>query len=127
MLDAVSSSELACSSVRCDRSMLPAAICLVALAIDSLPPRIVSIVRISPRCMSMRPCVSAPISSWLRTVMRSVRLPRAISPKCPSMFDSGTEIARCSPNAQPSAAAMPSAMAPTTSIRKARERATAPS
>ncbi len=35
MLEAVSSSDEACCSVRCDRSALPAAICWVALAIES--------------------------------------------------------------------------------------------
>ncbi len=127
MLEAVSSSELACSSVRCDRSMLPAAICLVALAIESLPPRIVSMVRISPRCMSCRPRVSAPISSWLVTVIGSVRLPREISPKLPSMRFSGTEIARSRPNAQATAERIPTTMAPMISHRKFCERATAPS
>ena len=51
MLDAVSSSEAACSSVRCDRSWLPAAIWCVAVAIESAETLIVPIVCVSCACM----------------------------------------------------------------------------
>ncbi len=94
MLDAVSSSELACSSVRCDRLVLPAAICCVAEAIDSLPRRTVSTVSLSLPCICCRPSISTPISSRERTRTSVVRLPEAISRKCTSISASGSEMAR---------------------------------
>ncbi len=51
MLAAVSCSEAACCSVRCDRLLLPAAICCVADAIDSDERRI------SPIVLCRRPCI----------------------------------------------------------------------
>jgi len=51
MLEAVSSSDEACSSVRCDKSALPAAICLVALAMESAELLMLVIVPVSCCCI----------------------------------------------------------------------------
>ncbi len=59
MLEAVSSSELACSSVRCDRSALPVAICLVALAIESA--EVLMLPMVPVRCC----CICAMANSML--------------------------------------------------------------
>ena len=63
--DAVSSSELACSSVREDRSRLPAAICEDAVAMASVPLRTSLTMRTRPPDMRCSACSSLPGSSWL--------------------------------------------------------------
>jgi hypothetical protein len=51
MLAAISCNEAACSSVRCDRSLLPAAIWLVTIAIYSVEPLAARVVPISFFCI----------------------------------------------------------------------------
>ena len=69
MLAAVCCSELACCSVRCDRSALPAAICRVAAEMAPEPWRTRCTVSASAPCMRARPSSRRPISSrrWWRT------------------------------------------------------------
>ena len=77
MLAAVSSSEAACSSVRCDRSSLPAEIWRLADAIDPADWRIPPIVACSRACMS---CIAAImlVRSPARTGTGCVRSPCAM-------------------------------------------------
>ena len=75
--DAVSSSELACSSVREDRSRLPLAICDDAVAIVSVPPRTWPTMFTRLEFMSFSACSSWPVSSVVCTSIRLVRSPEA--------------------------------------------------
>ncbi len=117
MLDAVSSSELACSSVRCDRSALPAAICLVAAPIDSEPWRTRRTVSVNAACMRARPSSRRPISS--RRSMRTgcVRSPAAMRSNCASVAFSGPTMARSSSHAHPTDTTSASTMAAITRLR----------
>jgi len=74
MLDAVSSSELACSSVRCDRSALPAAISCAAERTESLPRRIccITAVSLSAKVLNERAiCATSSSPSDGRRLVRS--------------------------------------------------------
>ncbi len=75
--EAVSSSELACSSVRDDRSALPEAICCEAVAIVSVPPRTSPTIFTKLSLMSLRACSSWPVSSLLSTTIDCVKSPAA--------------------------------------------------
>ncbi|CAJ2759683.1 Uncharacterised protein [Burkholderia pseudomallei] len=81
MLDAVCSSAAACSSVREDRSMLPAAICRAAVAIDSLPTRTARTVPTRLACIFASPSSSRPISSRRSTTIGRRSSPAAIASK----------------------------------------------
>ncbi|CAJ4955989.1 Uncharacterised protein [Burkholderia pseudomallei] len=81
MLDAVCSSAAACSSVREDRSMLPAAICRAAVAIDSLPTRTARTVPARLACIFASPSSSRPISSRRSTTIGRRSSPAAIASK----------------------------------------------
>ncbi|EDT37231.1 hypothetical protein BamMEX5DRAFT_6990 [Burkholderia ambifaria MEX-5] len=107
MLDAVSCNADACSSVRDDRSMLPAAICRAAVAIDSLPPRTVRTVSTKPRCIRARPSSNWPISSRRCTTIERRKSPAAIASKCASASASGRPIARLSVSHDSAAATRP--------------------
>ncbi|QJD90896.1 hypothetical protein HH213_12885 [Duganella dendranthematis] len=63
--DAVSSSALACSSVRDDRSRLPAAISVDAVVIVSVPLRTSPTMRTRLADMRCSACSSLPVSSLL--------------------------------------------------------------
>jgi hypothetical protein len=75
--DAVSSSELACSSVRDDRSRLPLAISADAVAMVSVPLRTWPTMRIRLSFISFSAPSSWPVSSLVCTSMRLVRSPEA--------------------------------------------------
>ncbi|MCY1350627.1 hypothetical protein D9M69_368630 [compost metagenome] len=79
MLAAVSCSEAACSSLRRDRSALPAAICLAAPAIESAEPRMLPIAPVRRACMR---CIanSTLCSSPGRTSTWPARSPSAMRP-----------------------------------------------
>ncbi|KGS55997.1 hypothetical protein X949_4625 [Burkholderia pseudomallei MSHR5609] len=112
MLAAVCCSAAACSSVRCDRSVLPAAIWRVAVAIDSEPSVTLRTVSDRLRCIVVRPLTSSAISSC--DVQRSspVRSPSDRRRRCPRMRTSGCVIAKCRPIAQPRHAARPNTISP---------------
>ncbi|MCY1513991.1 hypothetical protein D9M68_485170 [compost metagenome] len=93
MLAAVCCSDEACSSVRCDRSVLPAAIWLVPDTIDSVPARTWRTMRRILAFMSANACNSWPVSSRLSTSMRLVRSPEATV--------RATATARCSGRVMP--------------------------
>jgi hypothetical protein len=75
--DAVSSSELACCSVRLDKSRLPAAIWLDAVAIMSVPLRTSETISTRPSFIFCSALSSWPISSFDSILICSVRLPAA--------------------------------------------------
>jgi CHASE3 domain sensor protein len=75
---AVSSSELACSSVRADRSMLPAAISPDAVVIVSVPLRTLSTSCARPCCIVRMACIRLPAFFSSSTSMAAVRSPAAI-------------------------------------------------
>ncbi|KGR98564.1 methyl-accepting chemotaxis sensory transducer domain protein [Burkholderia sp. ABCPW 111] len=77
MLAAVSSSDAACCSVRCDRSWLPAAISWLAAAIDSAAWRIPPIVACRRPCMSRIAAIMLDLSP-ARTATGRLRSPDAI-------------------------------------------------
>ncbi|MNQ08466.1 hypothetical protein D3C85_212650 [compost metagenome] len=105
---AVCSSELACSSVRDDRSWLPEAICPEAVAMVSVP------VRTSPTTfarlafMSFSACISCPVSSRLSTRMFALRSPAATVSATSSAWPSGRTMpsVRRQANSAPTASAM---------------------
>ncbi|VWC15713.1 hypothetical protein BUB20358_05547 [Burkholderia ubonensis] len=107
MLAAVSSSDAACSSVRDDRSMLPAAISLDATEIDSLDALIPR--TISARCVSIwRSATSRrPNSSFVRISIAFSRWPSAMRCAAFIAMPSGCVIARCRYCHAPIAAATP--------------------
>jgi hypothetical protein len=107
---AVSSSELACSSVRDDRSRLPAAICAEAVAIASAPPRTSPTIRCRLVFICCNACSSIPVSSLLRISIRVVRSPAATARATPSAWFRGADTA-C---ASSFAITMPSTMVRTT-------------
>ncbi|MDB5793672.1 MAG: hypothetical protein JWR25_51 [Noviherbaspirillum sp.] len=74
---AVSSSEEACSSVREDRSRLPVAIWLDAVAIVSVPLLTWDTIRTRLSFIALRACNSCPVSSVVLTSIRLVRSPLA--------------------------------------------------
>ena len=74
---AVCSSELACSSVRADRSWLPDAIWPLAVAMESVPWRTWPTMRCRLSFMCCRACSSWPVSSLPCTSMRLPRSPAA--------------------------------------------------
>ncbi|MOA24791.1 hypothetical protein D3C78_1454840 [compost metagenome] len=74
---AVSSSELACSSVREDKSWLPAAIWPEAVAMVSVPWRTSPTTRARLAFMSFKACINWPVSSRLLTSMWLLRSPAA--------------------------------------------------
>ncbi|MCY1226507.1 hypothetical protein D9M72_387380 [compost metagenome] len=101
MLEAVSSSEAACCSVRCDRSALPLAICLLAEAIESAPPRT------SPTMATRLACIRPSMPSMRAVSLRAdssastsppeastLRSPPAIFSKRPIAVSSGWTIER---------------------------------
>jgi len=75
--EAVSSSELACCSVRDDKSWLPAAISADAVAMVSVPLRTWPTMPTRLSFMVFRACMSWPVSSRLCAVMVLVRSPAA--------------------------------------------------
>jgi len=75
--DAVSSSELACCSVRDDKSMVPTAICAEAVAMVSVPPRTSPTMLTSAVFMSRRAAINCPVSSCERTTISLLRSPCA--------------------------------------------------
>ncbi len=75
MLEAVSSSELACSSVRCDRSALPAAISCAAERTESLPARICCSTTVSLSAKALNERAICATSSWPSAGRRLVRSP----------------------------------------------------
>ncbi len=75
MLEAVSSSELACSSVRCDRSALPAAISCAAERTESLPRRICCSTAVSLSAKALNERAICATSSWPSAGRRLVRSP----------------------------------------------------
>ncbi len=94
MLDAVSSSDEACCSVRCDRSALPAAICCVALAIASDPVRTWPTMPCRLSCIRCRASSMRPVSSARSTWIACVRSPRVMCSACSMARFSGTVIER---------------------------------
>ncbi|MNN49209.1 hypothetical protein D3C81_1637210 [compost metagenome] len=111
MDDAVSSSELACSSVRDDRSRLPAAISLDAVLIDSVPARTWPTILTSLSFMFFSACINCPVSSRLSTTIWLVRLPADTASATSTARVMGRVIERVIQYAQ----AMPSKMATTPS------------
>ena len=105
----VCSSALACCSVREDKSRLPAAIWLVAVAMASL------LLRTSPTMperlwfISLRACINKPVSSLVRTSTRLVKSPAATACATCTADISGTTMARVvraaitKPNSKPAA------------------------
>jgi hypothetical protein len=93
--DAVSSRLDACASVRADKSRLPLAISLDAVAIVSVLSRTLRMVVLSDATKRLKPSASAPTSSLLSTVMRRLRspLPSAISPSICAARATGAAIA----------------------------------
>ncbi|PMQ09083.1 hypothetical protein JaAD80_26370 [Janthinobacterium sp. AD80] len=75
--EAVSSSELACCSVRADKSRLPEAIWRDAVAMVCVPPRTSLTMRSRLAVISCKACISSPVSSRERTSTRTVRSPCA--------------------------------------------------
>ncbi|CAB3918631.1 hypothetical protein LMG1860_06259 [Achromobacter denitrificans] len=78
---AVSSREAACSSVRLDRSVLPAEISREPTLISSTPRRTADTVRVRLSCMRLTDAISVPISLVESTSTRTVRSPAAILSK----------------------------------------------
>ncbi|MCY1242769.1 hypothetical protein D9M72_557540 [compost metagenome] len=78
MVDAVSSSAAACSSVRTDRLALPAAISAAPTLISSTPRRTEVTVRVSPSCMRLSAAKRVPISLSERLSTRPGRSPAAM-------------------------------------------------
>ncbi len=74
---AVSSSDEACSSVRCDRSALPCAICEDAEAMLSQPSRTSLTMRARLSFMVLSAPIRSPVSSRVATWMSVVRSPAA--------------------------------------------------
>ncbi|MNU39903.1 hypothetical protein D3C71_286060 [compost metagenome] len=107
MEEAVSSSELACCSVRADRSRLPAATSDEAEAIVSVPARTVPTVCARLSFMRLSACNSCPISSRDCTVIWLRKSPAATVLATCSAVATGPVIERVMPYA--SAAAMASA------------------
>ena len=104
---AVSSSELACSSVRDDRSWLPAAIWLEAVAMVSVPVRTSPTTLARLAFMSFSACISRPVSSRVFTTTWLLRSPEAtVCATCTASF-SGRVMLRVSSHAStaPSASA----------------------
>jgi hypothetical protein len=97
---AVSSRELACSSVRDDKSWLPAAIWLDAVAMVSVPWRTspTTLARLS--FMSLSACISWPVSSLLLTSMSLVRSPAATAWAICTARDRGRVMLRTSSQAR---------------------------
>ncbi|MCY1294077.1 hypothetical protein D9M70_433590 [compost metagenome] len=89
MLDAVCSSDAACCSVRCDRSLLPAATWCVAVEMLAMPSWISCTTDSRLRCMVCIACASAPISSLPRCSKRVVRSPAPMRSAKSSMSRTG--------------------------------------
>ncbi|MNM98411.1 hypothetical protein D3C81_1109420 [compost metagenome] len=107
MLAAVCSSDDACSSVRCDRSVLPAAICCVAEAIESVPPRTSATMPDRLSCIFASACIIRPTSFFDMLTMREVRSPRAMRSNTSSASSTGRTIARFSITAAMKATTIP--------------------
>ncbi len=93
MLAAVCCSADACSSVRCDRSVLPAAIWCVAVEIASEPWLTWRTVSARLRCMPVTPLTSSAISSRDDQCTSDVRSPSDRRRKCDSRRFTGCVIA----------------------------------
>ncbi|VWC38335.1 hypothetical protein BUB20358_06787 [Burkholderia ubonensis] len=89
MLDAVSCSDAACSSVRCDRSVLPVAISRAPTSIDSAPRCTDCTIAVTASCIRRMPPNRRPISFVLWTCTGSVRSPAAMRSKCATACSSG--------------------------------------
>ncbi len=118
---AVSSSELACCSVREDKSWLPAAIWLEAVAMVSVPLRTLPTMPTRLSFMSLRACISWPVSSLLFTSMRLVRSPDATERATCTARDRGSVMLRTSSQASSTPRPSESALQ-TTSTRLVRAR-----
>jgi len=99
---AVSSSELACASVRDDRSRLPEAIWLDALAIESVPSRTWPTTLASSSFMARSARISMPDSEVSATSMRAVRSPDATCCATVTACPSGRVMERVMRNASSS-------------------------
>ncbi|MNV37406.1 hypothetical protein D3C71_1289250 [compost metagenome] len=106
---AVSSNEAACSSVRLDRSALPAAIWPEALEIVSEPCRMTRTAPASFSCMSCKACSKRPVSSLEPASIRWPRSPLATVSAALTARASGRVMDRVTlqANSAPSATAMP--------------------
>ena len=105
---AVSSSEAACSSVRLDRSVLPAEISREPTLISSTPRRTADTVRVRLSCMRLTAANSWPISFVELTSTRVVRSPAAILSKLSPTERNGRRMTRFMNRNAPSDTAMSS-------------------
>ncbi|VWC52072.1 hypothetical protein BLA6863_08017 [Burkholderia lata] len=116
MLDAVSCSDAACSSVRCDRSMLPVAISRAPTSIDSVPRCTACTIVVTASCIRLMPPNRRPISFVLNTLTGCVRSPPAMRSKCAIASSSGCTISPRSAKriaiTTTNAIAMPAAISP---------------
>ncbi len=102
---AVSSSEEACSSVRCDRSALPCAICDDADAMFSQPSRTSLTMRARLSFMALSAPIRSPVSSRVTTRISVVRSPAATWRAADTASPSGRTMPRVTshPNSMPTA------------------------
>ncbi len=112
--DAVSSSELACSSVRDDRSRLPWAISLEAVWMVSVPERTWLTMPTSLSRMVFM-ANSRLALSWLAVRISTVRSPSAMAPAILTAYAGSPPSWRVSPRVISAPSASPAAMLPSTS------------
>ncbi len=110
--DAVSSSDDACSSVRCERSWFPAAISLDAVAIVSVPVRTSRTTDDRLSFMRFNALSRSPVSSAVCASSRTVRSPPATASAARTAFSSGLTIERA--RSRPKAAISATSAAPAT-------------
>jgi len=118
--DAVSSSELACCSVRDDRSRLPPAIWPDAAVMVSVLPRTSETMRIRLSFMCFNACNNCPASSRVVRSMRLVKSPAATVCAIRTACANGCVIERAIPQANPAptkSASMPNTISTFSAVR----------
>ncbi len=115
--DAVSSSAAACCSVRADKSWLPEAISLAAVAIVSVAPRTWPTMAVRLAFMSLSAASNRPVSFCAPISTVWVRSPAATRCASATACPSGPVMARTSVSPSTSASAMPHKVAPISSAR----------
>ena len=116
----VCSSAAACSSVRADKSVLPAAIWPVAVAMASLPERTCTTVRPKLSFMSRSACSNSLVSSLPVTSMRLLKSPLATVRASTTARRSGSVMERVMPNDKTRPTTRPTAPSASISVRALR-------